>query len=327
MFHPADDIASLGRQLTARREPFAVATVVWRRAPNSGKLGRRAIVTAAGRLEGWIGGACSKSTVVREGLRAIDEGSPRLVCLGLENEYPEADGIRVVEPTSCASEGAVELFVEPYLPKPQLVVFGDEPVARTLGTLAGAVGFEVVAVALDDDASRPEAHRLLRDVDVDEVVTDARTFVVVATMGQYDEDALVAALGTPAPYVALVASAKRGRTVLDALRGRGVPDDQLARVRFPAGLDLGAVAHEEIAVAILAEMVQLKARGLAPVDAVAAAAAPPEPREALDPVCGMTVATAGAQHRADHDGRTFYFCCAGCRQRFTADPAKYLDAA
>jgi xanthine dehydrogenase accessory factor len=148
-----------------------------------------------------------------------------------------------------------------------------------------------------------------------------RSFVVVATQGHYDEDALQRALATPAAYVGLVASRKRADAVLGYLRDRGVLEEDLARVRAPAGLDLGRVPHQEIAVAILAEIVQLRAAGALVTGRSAAAA--PERHEAIDPVCGMTVDVATSRYRTTHGGRTYYFCAAVCLDRFTANPATF----
>ena len=149
---------------------------------------------------------------------------------------------------------------------------------------------------------------------------DERSYVVVATQGHFDEDALEHALATPAAYVGLVASRKRAEAVLGYLRDRGVADEALARVHAPAGLDLGHVATDEIAVAILAEIVQLRAAGSLEPGTVAEAR-----HEELDPVCGMTVDVADARFRTVHENLTYYFCSAACLESFRGDPAKYLN--
>ena len=156
-------------------------------------------------------------------------------------------------------------------------------------------------------------------LDLEAAGVGAATFVVVATVGHYDEEALAAAIATDAPYIALVASHKRSVTVLNFLRGSGVTDEQLARVLAPAGLDLGPVAHDEIAVSILAEIVQLKARGVGNVRPTIK-----QREEATDPVCGMIVDVTGAHHTLEHDGTMFFFCCPGCRGRFKKQPDKFL---
>ncbi len=144
----------------------------------------------------------------------------------------------------------------------------------------------------------------------------------MATQGHYDEDALERVLATQAVYIGLVASAKRAGSVLGYLRDRGVADDTLARVHAPAGLDLGHVESDEIAVAILAEIVQLRAAGELGGPATLAEAS--TPHEEIDPVCGMSVDVAGARYRTTHEGRTYYFCSAGCLASFEHDPAGFV---
>jgi xanthine dehydrogenase accessory factor len=268
-------------QLSADRRPYAFATVVRVERPTSAREGNHALIKPDGSVTGWIGGACSEPTVVREALQALADGKPRLVTI---------EG-------SCASEGLVEVFIEPQLPEPVLAIVGDSPAARTLADLAARIGW-----------------RVSREID------PRAGAIVVATMGTEDEAALRAALGTPATYVGLIASRRRGAAAVSALREQGIDDEALARVRCPAGLDLGPSSQEEIAVAVLAELVAWwHTRAVETTPAAASAAA-----EALDPVCGMTVAVAGAKETTLHAGVRYYFCCAGCRRRFESDPARYL---
>ena len=280
--------ARLGSEGTA----YALATVVGVRHPASARTGNQAIVTEDGAVDGWVGGACSEPVVIREALRSLADGQARLVKICPDGSEEAADGPDVVVAvSSCASEGTVEVFIQPHLPSPLLRVVGDSPAGRTLAELARAIGWRVASGAGDADA------------------------VVVATMGRGDEDALVEAIASGAEYVGLVASSRRAGVVLSALRDRGVPEDRLAAVRSPAGLDLGPCTQEEIAVAILAELVAWShdRRG-----------SPRQLLEATDPVCGMTVSVAGAEVTSVHDGTTYYFCCPGCRSTFEADPQKAL---
>jgi len=307
------DVLALAAELSARGEPFVLATVVWRRAPSSGKEGATALITPDRAVRGWLGGACAEPTVVREALRALEEGSPRLLFLGPPEELDgrAREGV-VTVPIACQSEGALEVYVEPVLPQPQIVAIGRSPAAGALAALATGMGWRSALIEEGVDF----------DAEVDE-----RSYVVVATQGHFDEDALEHALATPAAYVGLVASRKRADAVLGYLRDRGVTDEALARVHAPAGLDLGHISTEEIAVAILAEIVQLKAAG-----ELGAAGAGPEseraPRhEEIDLVCGMTVDVADARHRTVHDGRAYYFCSAGCLGSFTSDPARFVTVA
>jgi xanthine dehydrogenase accessory factor len=319
-------VLELAAELSARGEPFVLATVVWRRAPSSGKEGSTALITPDRRVRGWLGGACAEPTVVREALRALEEGSPRLLFLGPPEELEgrARDGI-VTVPIACQSEGAMEVYVEPVLPQPQLVAIGRSPAAAALAAMAVGLGWRSVLVDDGGDpAGRPGIGRFVGTLDLAEAGVDDRSYVVVATQGHYDEEALERALATPAAYVGLVASQKRADAVLGYLRDRGISDDARARVHAPAGLDLGHVATDEIAVAILAEIVQLRAAGSLG-SGVAAETAPRH--EEIDPVCGMTVDVAGAGLRTVHDGRTYYFCSAGCLDSFERDPAKYLTVA
>jgi xanthine dehydrogenase accessory factor len=277
-------------RLAADGKPYALATVVRVVRPASTRRGDRALVTPDGTLAGWVGGACSEPIVVREALRALADGEPRLVHIGPAGSGAGAPDDVVVAESRCASEGVVEVLIEPELPGPLLAVLGEGVAGRTLSQLARIVGWRV-ADQLDPE-QRPDA-------------------VVVATMGHGDEDALASALKAEVGYVGLVASARRAAVVLDALRAQGVTDDDLARVRSPAGRDLGPSTQEEIAVAILAELVDWR-HGLAGDPAGLATAAP---AEAVDPVCGMTVAVAGAP-TAVRDGVTWYFCSVGCRDHF-----------
>jgi xanthine dehydrogenase accessory factor len=318
------EVLELANDLSRRGEPFVLATVVWRRAPSSGKEGSTALVTPDRRVRGWLGGACAEPTVIREALKALDDGTPRLLFLGPPEELAARgrDGV-VTVPIACQSEGALEVYVEPVLPQPHMVVIGRSPAVGALAQMAGVLGWRTVVV---DDGGHPEDYPGAGDVvttlDLGQAAVGDRSIVVVATQGHYDEAALEAALATPAAYIGLVASRARADAVLGYLRDRGVADERLARVHAPAGLDLGKVAHEEIAVAILAELVRERAAG-------ALAAAPPAeiPRhEAPDPVCGMTVDVAGAKYTSTFEGTTYYFCSAGCLRAFEEDPARFAAA-
>jgi xanthine dehydrogenase accessory factor len=271
---PADVLIEAGR-LAAEGKRYALATVVSVVRPASARRGDRAIVMPDGRVTGWIGGACSEPAVVREALRALADGESRLARM---------EG-------GCASEGVVEVLIEPVVPAPLLAIVGESPAARTLVELARVVGWRT----RDDGVEGADA-------------------VVVATMGHGDEELLAAALAAGAGYVGLVASARRAASVLAELRARGLEEEVVLRVRAPAGLDLGPSSQEEIAVAILAELVAW--RHARPGES-------PLLQEALDPVCGMTVAVEAATERLVHEGETVAFCSAHCRARFEADPQRY----
>jgi xanthine dehydrogenase accessory factor len=292
-------------ELTRRGEAFALATVVWRQGPSSSQPGSRAIITAAGELHGWIGGACAEPVVIREAQQVMADGTARLLLLGTPEQFGGGvpDGMTVV-PISCQSEGALEVYIEPVLPAPHLVIAGDSPMARTLASLARALGWRA---------------DLIRGPDFTVGAADGRSMVVVATQGHGDEEVLEAAVAARPAYLGLVGSRRRGATVLGYLADRGVPQDQLDRVRVPAGLDLGPTTHQEIAVAILAELVQLRASGAL----AGARGRVPVAEPARDPVCGMAV-TPGSSRPVRYEGTGYYFCCAGCRQAFEQDPDAYV---
>jgi xanthine dehydrogenase accessory factor len=311
------DVLEEAADLVRRGESFALATVVWRQGPSSSQEGSRAIITAAGELRGWIGGACAEPVVIREARQVIAGGTARLLLLGSPGQFGAAvpDGMTVV-PISCQSEGALEVYIEPVVPAPSLVVVGRSPMAATLAELARAVGWRADLIAGEDFTAADAT---------------GRSMVVVATQGHGDEEIVEQAVAARPAYLGLVGSRKRGAAVLGYLADRGVPADQLDRVRVPAGLDLGSTTHQEIAVAILAELVQVRASGALAVSGSNdgtrdhaqhhPAAGPPE---ATDPVCGMTVDAGPASYPLEHDGVTYYFCRAGCRREFERDPAAYV---
>jgi xanthine dehydrogenase accessory factor len=317
------ELLDLAGELARRGEPFALATVVARKPPISAQVGDMAIVTRDG-FHGWVGGSCTRPTVTEEARKALGDGQPRLVSLDPDPESQRRPGLTVY-PMTCHSGGSVEIHIQPVLPVPRLVVCGVSPTARALARLGVAMGYAVWAVDPTADASAfPGAEKVATDpAAVAPARTAAPTFVVVATQGQWDEDALAAAVGWAPEYIGVVASAKRFGEMRAVLAGR-VADAELARVKNPAGLDLGARGPEEIALSVLAQIVQ--ERRAAPAR-VAARPAPAAAAEALDPVCGMTVRVADARYRAQHAGRDYYFCAASCRERFLASPEKYLAVA
>jgi xanthine dehydrogenase accessory factor len=220
----------------------------------------------------------------------------------------------------------LEVYIEPHLPQPQLVVIGHLPIAEALSALGKGLNYAVTVMGLDVAPERfPQADRVLDRLDFSQlrrgVQPNAPTYITVATHGNYDEEALEWALNMDAAYVALVASRRRAEAVLQYLRETGLPEDRLARLKYPAGLDIGASTPEEIALSILAEIVQLRRRNLqSPITHHQPQA------EAIDPVCGMTVEIATARYVAAYAGETYYFCSAGCKRSFEKEPEKYQVA-
>jgi xanthine dehydrogenase accessory factor len=320
------ELLELGSRLSARGEAFALVTVVRREPPSSARVGDTALVTKAGDVHGWAGGGCTRSTLLREALRAITDGEPRLLSLSPDPASEHRPGL-VPLPMTCKSGGTVDLYVEPVLPAPRLVLFGTSAAARMLARIGHAMGYRVDAVDPEaDKAAFPEAERVLSQIAPG--VVPPGSYVLVATLGERDLEAIEAAVALEPAYLGAITSRSRFAQLSEALLARGVPREALDRITAPAGLDIGARTPEEIALSIMAQIVERRRRS-ARVAAETQSASPPVappvdlPREALDPVCGMTVAIAGARHLAEVDGRKYYFCCAGCRQHFLADPARY----
>ena len=324
-----DEFFSKAYELLNEGIPFATATVVRAEKPTSGKPGDKAIITPAGVMHGWIGGSCAQPTVIQEALKALAEREPRLIRLSTDPKAEARAGL-IDLPMTCFSGGTLEIYIEPQFPLPRLVVIGNLPVAQALVQLGKAMNYNVIAVDPDNEG--------IGLAEADEIVTDLAamvdkitglSYVVVASHGHYDELALEYALRSKAAYVALVASRTRAEAVIDYLKDQGLRPEALALLKYPAGLDIHARRGDEIALSIMAEIVQQRrtAEPLAIEALLADIDVATVPTEAIDPVCGMTVEIAGAQHTTVYNGQTYYFCCAGCRTTFEADPESYLTQA
>ena len=306
-------------ELTRARTPFALATVIWRRAPSSGHVGSKGIILSDGSVRGWLGGACAEPTVVREALASLNDGAARRLFLGAPDELAAHDiDETITVPMACESEGAIEIYLEPFLPAPQVVVVGRSPAVHALTVQARAIGWDVAVI---DDGGDPREHPLPELVrillDMSGLGVGPSTAIVVATQGHYDDLALRAALDTDAGYIGVIAAEKRASSLLELMRNQDVSDAQLARVHAPAGLDLGTVDNAEIAVAVLADLVARRASGeLRGATAI-------RPGEAIDPVCGMTVFPARARYHTVRNGSDYWFCAAGCLHAFERDPEAY----
>ena len=306
------DLLRLASRLLDEQTPYAVATVVRRERPSSAASGNTAVITADGTVHGWIGGSCTLPEVTRHAIASLAERQPRLLAFGGSLE-PRGDVIPI--PMSCGSEGKVEVHINPVYPAPRLVVAGASPIADAVARLGEAMGYRVGK--LDGDLAAEVAAR----------PPGAALFAVVATMGQGDEDAVEQLLAARADYLGVVVSPKRMGQVREYLAARGVCGSRIEKVRGPAGLDIGAVRPEEVAISILAEIVALaRAEPSAAEVARAEDANTPAgaPATTTDPVCGMTVPADGSRPSSTYQGKTVHFCCPGCRARFEADPAAYV---
>ena len=302
-----DELLEMARELNGRGEAYALVTVVRAVAPTSAYLGAQAIVLADGTLHGWIGGGCAKSVVIGAALSAIENGDPKLVRISNDRIYPEEDVEQYA--MSCASNGTVEVFIQPYSTRSALCVLGNTPAA---------------------DEARFLAQRLR--IRLTESPREAPV-VLVATQGQGDEDALEAALRSSAPQVLMIASRRKAERLRAVMRMRGIDESQLARLQAPAGPDAGAKTPGEIALVAIVGVLALL-RGRCPValnvgqveslpNSRTARGIAPAEGKFINPVCGMAVSTASPMHVEKYEGVSYYFCCDGCWTTFQQDPAKY----
>lgn len=298
-------------ELAAAGTAFVVATVVRAQRPTSVRAGDAALVLEDGTIEGFVGGVCAQQSVRVYSLKALETGEAVLLRILPDGSAGEADGTdrasssqegAVTIQNTCLSGGAIEVFLEPVLPAPRVLVVGDTPIAAALLSLGAQLGLDLVAV----DGGTPEPS----PVDL---------ALVVAAHGRDELHTLRRGLETGVPYIGLVASPKRGAGVLAELRADGVPDEHLELIDVPAGIDIGARTPAEIALSILAEIVAVRRaqRAAAPVGAVSVPGAAATTL-AVDPICGMTVAPVASTPSVQFEGETIYFCCEGCRATFEA---------
>ena len=310
------DVLDELQRLTAEREPFVLATVIRARRPTSVRPGDCALVRRDGSIDGFVGGVCAESSVRLHGLRAMETGEALLLRLvpAESDDFAEVADGAVLERNPCLSGGSLEIFLEPHLPAAQVLIVGDTPIARALHQVAVAAGYDVQR----DPANAPPP---------DAGASAGAAAVIVASHGNGEEEALSAALRAGVPYVALVASRKRGAAVRDEL---DVAEELRAQLHTPAGLDIGARTPAEIAVAILAELITERHAHPASVPprpetiGTATAEVPAAASVAVDPVCGMNVAIAPATPQLRCRDRTVYFCGPGCRSHYAEQHADEL---
>jgi xanthine dehydrogenase accessory factor len=291
------DLLERAAALRHEGRPFVLATVVRSLRPASAKPGDRALLLDGQPPLGWVGGGCVHTAIEREAAQALADGRPRLVRLSPEPHHE--DGI-VSYPMTCHSGGTLDIYLEPVLPAPELVLLGDSPVAETLAALAVPLGFRV-------------------HTSLDAIATPDAWVVAAAMSSDEDHPAVRAALERGVQYVAMVASRRRTEALIDELRAEGMAQEVIERLKAPAGLAIGAATGPEIALSILAEIVQHRRTRPRVQEATRVGEAPmPARRVATDPVCGMEVDESTAKWTAERDGATFYFCAPACRRTFLA---------
>ncbi|WP_067925207.1 XdhC family protein [Alicyclobacillus shizuokensis] len=334
-----DNLWEAARDLDERSEPYVMVTVVRRVRPSSATVGDKAIVTADGEMQGFVGGQCTRELVIDQAKKCLTSGESKLLLVTSQPPADVAEGVTVL-PMTCASEGTVELFLEPKNVDPPLVLVGDSPIAHALAELAPRFSLTPYRIsleaAIDTGSAEDPAVKLRHQLPVH---TSAPAYSVVATMGLYDVDGLLAVSSLPLRYLGLVTSPKRWTTVRAELAEVGASSEFIDFVTAPAGFDIGAVGPNEISLSILAQIVECRRRGVSvswPGQSDTGSSASGSPathgsqvavqQQVVDPVCGMTVDLAKTPYRLELDGTTYGFCCSGCRDRFAREPDKYLQS-
>lgn len=305
-----------------QKEPFAMAFVVNRQEPSSGKPGDKAIIEKSGKLTGWIGGGCTRGIVLKEASNAISDGKPRLVRISPDGESKTEVGVKDYRMT-CHSGGSVEIYIEPVLPRPQILIFGKSHVAMALAKIAKAMDYTVNIISEGaDKAAFPDVDGLMEKADLQELI-NPNTCIVVCTQGENDEQALEQALSSGAPYISFVASRRKGSAVFYNLRQQGITFDQLKKIKTPAGLDINAKLPEEVAISILAEIIQFTRTEKSEDEQGKANTPETNDNIFINPVCGIPVEKSTAKHVVNYQGENYYFCCDGCKVSFEKEPEKY----
>lgn len=314
--------------LHQKKEAFAIAFVINRQLPSSGKPGDRAVIEKDGTLSGWIGGGCTRGIVIKEALLAIESGKPRIVNISPKGEVRAKTGVMDYKMT-CHSGGAVEVYIEAVLPKPHLLILGKSHVAMSLSRIAKAMDYQLSVLAKSaDEIAFPDAD-LIQEEDAEMKMVQPNSYIVVCTQGENDEQALAYALRSDASYISFIASRKKANAIFRNLRQMDFSFDDLKRIKTPAGLNINAKLPEEVAISILAEIIA-HIRKEEPEEQNASRHQLPvtnsNPNLFINPVCGIPVDKKTAKHIIDYEGEKYYFCCDGCKVTFEKEPAKYALA-
>ena len=319
-----DEFLRKASELRVADCPFAVAIVIKYQSPVSGKPGDKAIIQPDGKVWGWIGGGCVQPSVIREALQAMKDGNPRVVHIAPSTESePEMGSMNYA--MNCHGGGALDVYIEPVLPKSRILIFGRSPAAQSLSKLGKAVGYGIGVVS--HGATRelfPDADFVAKEITSGQIRNGSETFIVVATQGEHDEEALEHALRTDARYISFIASHAKAQKVISLLAEKGASPQMLGRIKAPAGLLIGTSSPQEIAVSIIAEIIQAQKRCPTENSLPQESGSKEDSEPATDPVCGMAVDACGSTYQSEYEGRSFYFCCAGCKQTFDRQPESFL---
>lgn len=309
-------------QLKSTNTPFATASIVRRKNPSSGKPGDKAIITSDGKIHGWIGGGCTRGIVLKEALESLQDRKPRLVRITPTAKENNTSYTKTYTMT-CQSGGEVDVYIEPVLPKPKILIFGGSHIAMSLCRISKSMGYQVETVMLEADQNVfPEADVIhnLDQFQQENAVRDQYT--IVCTQGEGDAQALFKALDLDPKYLAFVASRLKAAAIFADLRKMGITFDQLSKIKSPAGIDINAKTPEEVAISILAEIIEdfraekkeKKPEAIALGDDYY-----------LNPVCNIPIQKSTAKHVLEYNNEKVYFCCDGCKVSFEKAPENYME--
>lgn len=311
-------------KLNNERKKYAKATIVRRQVPCSSKPGDFAIIMEDGKMQGWVGGGCTHGIVLKEALLSMQEGRARLVRISptvVKDNMPNTKYYNM----TCQSGGSVDVFIEPVLPRPQLIIVGHSHIAMALAKIGLAMDYLVTAIHASRDATvYGNLEGLKIASGLNEANITANTYIVVCTQGSGDEQALESAILTQNDYIAFVSSRRKANAIFNSLRSKKISIDALKKIKTPAGIDINAKLPEEVAISILAQIIEDIRKPLEESSDTQKAAISED--YYLNPVCNIPIQKSTAKHVLEYKGDSVYFCCDGCKIKFEAEPEKYMES-
>jgi xanthine dehydrogenase accessory factor len=307
-------------ELKKKGRPFAVATVINTVAPTSAKPMSKAIIHQNGDIEGWIGGGCSIHTVITEGLNCIQSGKAIVLRLSPENISKDKVTYKKEVFLNCESGGTLEFHIEPVLPMTKLIIYGSTPTVYALAKIGSLLNYECYICS-------PNAEFVKELSDNVQVLKDYKVFsdqsvAVVATQGENDLHALKSAIDSKSNFISMIISNKKASSLFFQLEKEGYSEEDISRVKFPAGMDINANTPEEIAVSILAELINDRNSVDLKEQVIVEAK---EDKKEIDPICKMIVDPKNAADTYKFDDINYYFCCTGCKEKFALEPSSYIN--
>ncbi len=332
-----NEIALKIEEHIAKGSNFAIAQVIDRIAPSSGKVGDKALILETGELIGWIGGGCVRGIIIKEALDVIRSKRYRRVRISPEGGSRETATNKEYV-MACQSKGTLEVMIEPVIPQPELIIVGKSNIARKLSLMAAAADFKVSVMGSDADVQMfPTAYQVKDVVDFRPFKSVSNTYVIVTTQGEDDELSVRKAMQTAVKFIGFVASAKKAKDIRAYLLDQGISEKRVKQLRSPVGLDINAKLASEVAISILAEIIDHFRNGKAAenmplrdtVNAKEIEASPASDKFAEDyyinPVCNVPVSKKNPKHIVEYHGENVYFCCDGCKLSFENEPSKYIQ--